>query len=58
MKVAENGVLINFITESKEHLRGVSNRYGYHKHMIRKADIREKLFKFLSPREFYYLRMN
>ena len=50
MHIREVNDSFNFLTNSEEHNRGKSNRYGYHKHLVRRTQLREKLLNFLAPR--------
>jgi hypothetical protein len=40
-----------FLVNTEEHAKGVSNRYGHHKSLVRKSQLRDKLLLFLAPRD-------
>ena len=31
--------------------KGISNRYGHHKHLVRKSQLKDKVTYFLAPRD-------
>eukprot|EP00347_Sterkiella_histriomuscorum_P017206 403350269 len=51
MQIQQVNNTFNFILESEEHQQGVSNRYGHHKHLVRRTQLRDKIRAFLAPRD-------
>ena len=40
-----------FLMNTEELSKGISNRYGHHKRLVRKSQLRDKLNYFLAPRD-------
>ena len=39
-----------FLVNNEELDKGISNRYGHHKRLVRKSQLRDKIAMFLAPR--------
>ena len=50
MQITDVNKTFGFLTNSEEHSLGVSNRYGHHKHLVKRTQLRDKIRAFLAPR--------